>query len=90
MKASADLIRKAGIDERDFEIEGKTVRLAASEWSRPGGARHRWENRQVEWAGAHESKREPNEFQSREGQAISKSRKFVARVTSHFPLKEFP
>src|SRR6266550_6621769 len=29
-----------------------------------GSARHRWENREVEWAGAHESKREPNEFQS--------------------------
>src|SRR5437870_1951561 len=30
----------------------------------PGGARHRWENRKVECAGARESKREPSEFQS--------------------------
>jgi len=29
----------------------------------PGGARHRWENREVEWAGAHESKRQASEFQ---------------------------
>jgi hypothetical protein len=33
----------------------------------PGGGRHRWENRQVEWAGARESRREPNEFHSRKG-----------------------
>jgi hypothetical protein len=52
MITSADLTRKAGIEERDSEIEGKTVRVAASEWSRPGGARNRWENRQFEWAGA--------------------------------------
>jgi hypothetical protein len=31
MKASADLIRKAGIEERDSEIEGKAARVAASE-----------------------------------------------------------
>src|SRR6476469_7175201 len=31
---------------------------------RAPGARHRWENRQVECAGANESKREPNEFQT--------------------------
>jgi hypothetical protein len=69
MKASAHLIRKAGIEERDSEIEGKTVRVAATEWSRPGGARNRWENRQVEWAGAHESEREPSEFQRRKPRA---------------------
>jgi hypothetical protein len=34
----------------------------------PGGARHRWENREVEWAGAHESKREPSEFPIKNGQ----------------------
>jgi hypothetical protein len=28
-----------------------------------GGARHRWENREVEWAGAHESMRAASEFQ---------------------------
>lgn len=69
MKASAHLIRKAGIEERDSEIEGKTVRVAANEWSGPGGTRNRWENRQVEWAGAHESKREPSEFQRRKPRA---------------------
>ena len=69
MKTSADLTRKAGIEERDSEIEGKTARVAASEWSRPGGARNRWENRQVEWAGAHESEREPSEFQRRQTRA---------------------
>ena len=31
----------------------------------PGGGRHRWENKKIECAGAYESKREPNEFQSR-------------------------
>ena len=30
----------------------------------PGGARHRWENREVEWAGAHESMRATSEFQA--------------------------
>jgi hypothetical protein len=30
----------------------------------PGGVRHRWENREVEWAGAHESMRATSEFQS--------------------------
>ena len=69
MKTSSDLTRKAGIEERDSEIEGKTVRVAASEWSRPGGARHKWENRKGEWAGAHESKREPSEFQRRKTRA---------------------
>lgn len=39
MKALADLIRKTGIEERDSEIEGKIVRVAASEWSRPRAAR---------------------------------------------------
>ena len=34
------------------EIEGKAARVAASEWEPPGGARHRGENRQVEWSGA--------------------------------------
>ena len=29
----------------------------------PGSARHRWENRQVEWAGAHESMQAASEFQ---------------------------
>ena len=28
----------------------------------PGGTRHGWENQEVEWAGAHESKQEPSEF----------------------------
>ena len=70
MITSADLTRKAGIEEGDSEIEGKTVRVAATEWSRPGGARNRWENRQVEWAGAHESKREPIEFQRRKPCAL--------------------
>ena len=70
MKTATDLTRKAGIEERDSEIEGKTVRVAASEWSRPGGARNRWENRQVEWTGAHESKREPIEFQRRKPCAL--------------------
>ena len=69
MKASAHFMRKAGIEERDSEIEGKTARVAATEWSRPGGARNRWENRQVEWAGAHESEREPSEFQRRKPRA---------------------
>jgi hypothetical protein len=41
------------------------------------------ENRQVEWAGA-------ERVQSRKEQALSKSRKFVSRITSHFPLNEFP
>ena len=36
MRASAQLIRKAGIEDRDSQIEGKTVRVAASEWSRRG------------------------------------------------------
>ena len=32
----------------------------------PGRARHRWENREVEWAVAHESMRATSEFQSEE------------------------
>ena len=44
----------------------------------PGGARHRWENREVEWAGAHESMRATSEFQS-----IDKS--FVSGVPSVSP-----
>src|SRR5205823_6436746 len=39
-----------------------------------GSARHRWENREVECAGAHESKREPNEFQSTSLHSILSSR----------------
>jgi hypothetical protein len=46
------------------ELEGKTVREAASEWEPPGGARHRWENREVEGAGAHESMRAVSQFQN--------------------------
>src|SRR5882757_7436085 len=60
-------IRKAGTQEPRkgiSEVEGKGARVAASEWSRRA-ARHRWENRQVECAGANESKREPSEFQCR-------------------------
>jgi len=45
------------------EIEVKLHRAAASEWSRQA-ARHRWENRQVECAGAHESNWEASDFQS--------------------------
>jgi hypothetical protein len=45
-----------------------------------GSARHRWENREVDWAGAHESKREPNEFQSRKG--ISQIEGKAARVAA--------
>ncbi len=45
-------------------IELRDAWEGSGEWSPPGGGRNRWENRQVEWAGAHESKREPSEFQS--------------------------
>ena len=38
------------------EMEGKAVRVAARMEPR-GRERHRWANREVEWAGAHESKR---------------------------------
>ena len=48
------------------EIEGKAASVSVSEWS-CRAARHRWENRQVECAGAEEPKLERTCFKRRNG-----------------------
>jgi hypothetical protein len=63
-----NLIRKTGKQElRKWisEIEGKATRVGASEWSRGDASDIDGQNREVEWAGAHESMRATSEFQSR-------------------------
>ena len=45
------------------DIEGKVAREAMSEWSRGDASDIDGQNREVEWAGAHESVRATSEFQ---------------------------
>jgi hypothetical protein len=53
------------------DIEGKAAQGSSERMEPPGSARHRWENRQVEWAGAHESMWATNEFQLRSKNDVS-------------------
>jgi hypothetical protein len=46
------------------DIEGKAARGSSERMEPLGGGRHRWENREVEWEGAHESMRAASEFQT--------------------------